>query len=860
MSAFLRHFVLTTCLILLTALSGHSQSRSGKARELSPLRTDAYGDPLPAGAIRRLGTIRFRAGNYLACAALSPDGKWIAAGGQRGFVHLLDASTGKERRSFQADFGGITFVAFTPDGKSLATTGHGSPITLWDPHTGQKKRQLEQVRNFHGGGFVFSADGTALAVGSDGFGQGSHAFVWQVDTGKQLAHWELPYDHRMIIALSPTGKLLAASGQILRDRINRREQAIQLMDVATGKELRRITTGGHFVGALAFSRDGKTLASGDGSGTIAFWDVATGKLHRRVATRRGIGFSLVSSPDGKMLAAGDYAGNLQVWDVTNGKRLGGLDNSDLRITSLAFPGAGKVLACGVGSQSIRVWDVLSHRELAAQAGHQAAVSAVAFAKNDREICSADSEGNIRVWNAANGKLLRQVDIRDVEFGRRHFNRGSASFSPHGHYLVSQSNFGQGISLWDIAAGKVIFDVMGSGRFYHQGMPVAFSPDDMLLAIPETDGTANSINFWNISTGANVGQLKTPKGMAGCLAFDPRGNRLAAVISLGDRFRNESGQIHLWDLNAGKEIWHTGQINPAPQSLVFSPDGKAMAGGSFNSVHIWAAATGTELIRLQASGNLFSAPVFSPDGRLLAAAEWNQQVEKTSICLWEMASGTVRSRFEGHRGLIQSLAFSSDGRTLASASHDTTVLVWDIAGNRIPTKARPRTLSPKETEDLWSTLATKDASQAYPALLSLVDAPEDALRLLAKRLVAAPVTDPQAIAVLIADLDHKSFARRQKASRKLESLGEVAAPAIQMALAGNPSLEVSKRLDALLNKLNSALPTAEVLRQLRGLEVLERIGRGPAREILKKVAQGASGSRQTEAANAALARLARRSGR
>src|SRR5262249_26876630 len=142
---------------------------------------DVHGDPLPEGALARLGTIRFRDANFIAATAPSPDGKLLALSNTRGILRLLDATTGREVRRFHTA-GGFLWMSFSPDSKLLAAVvGHGDSILFWDVATGKAIRQLRPPDQSRLSSFVvFSADGKYIAAAKENHGQDKPAaYVWE---------------------------------------------------------------------------------------------------------------------------------------------------------------------------------------------------------------------------------------------------------------------------------------------------------------------------------------------------------------------------------------------------------------------------------------------------------------------------------------------------------------------------------------------------------------------------------------------------------------------------------------------------------------------------------------------------------
>jgi hypothetical protein len=244
--------------------------------------------------------------------------------------------------------------------------------------------------------------------------------------------------------------------------------------------------------------------------------------------------------------------------------------------------------------------------------------------------------------------------------------------------------------------------------------------------------------------------------------------------------------------------------------------------------------------------------FAPDGRTLVGAGMSDP----TIYLWETASGQVRHRLTGHEGRIFTLVFSADSKRLLSGSEDTTALLWDLIRAR---DEQGRGSAPN-LRACWDELASADAEAAYRTLRSMTAAAGPTVDFLRKQLPPIPVPDPKRVARLIADLDHDAFARREKAAKELEDLGEAIEPALRDALAHAPSVEMRRRTEALIAKLPDSqrqTPSAARLRMLRAIEVLERIGTSEARELLRQLADGASAARQTREAKVALQRLTSR---
>jgi hypothetical protein len=242
--------------------------------------------------------------------------------------------------------------------------------------------------------------------------------------------------------------------------------------------------------------------------------------------------------------------------------------------------------------------------------------------------------------------------------------------------------------------------------------------------------------------------------------------------------------------------------------------------------------------------------FSPDSRTLATNGLPGQ----TIALWEVNTGKPRGQFTGHLGYIYTLVFAPDCKHLASGADDTTALLWDLSLISLSGSngARP----PADLAAGWEELASEDGKKAYQVLWSLAARSEEAVAFLKDRLQAAPPVDVKRIEQLMGELDSDDFDVRERATRELEKLDATIEETLRRAIDGSASTEVRTRAKAILVNLDPSRSPARV-RQLRAIELVERIGTPSARRLLATVAGGAPGARLTYEAKSALERLERR---
>jgi len=277
-----------------------------------------------------------------------------------------------------------------------------------------------------------------------------------------------------------------------------------------------------------------------------------------------------------------------------------------------------------------------------------------------------------------------------------------------------------------------------------------------------------------------------------------------------------------------------------------------------TVRVWHVGTGKPVGRwllpwVEDASFQVSSLAFTSDGRTLAIS---YDVGR-DIHLWEVVTGRQRGTLRGHQGAVLALALSPDGRLLASGSEDGTILIQDLEEALGGYRPRKERLGDKDLRRRWAALREKDPGRAGAGVRALAAAPADSVAFLGRRL--RPVLAPPAkdLLALIAKLGSADFATRDEASRRLAALGEAAEGGLRLALAKKPDVELHQRIDRLLAPLMNPDLTPERLRQLRAVEVLERVGDPGARRVLARLASGVAEARLSLEAKAALRRLQRK---
>jgi WD40 repeat protein len=756
------------------------------------------------------------------CPQFAPDGKSLAVACSSGekLVRLLDPITGHERQCLPRVEQDERFVpnllVFAPDGKRLAVLGiaNATAARLYDLAGAGPPTALPGC-SWVIAPPVFTPDGKLLAGAAHVNEQAvNHLCIWDSATGKVFRDLGEHEEHSKTLAFSPDGRLLAS---LLQDRV-------RLWDVGRGKELASIKQSN--LNSLAFSPDGHAIAVGDGA-AICLYDTATWvrlwKIRLALTeryderngveyffdSRQGLGLPFAFSPDGKRLAVVVGQG-LCIIDVATGKNVFRDDPW----------GPAHVVAVAAGGQRIA-------------AGH------------------ADE---VVLWNPNSAKVSQRLKMGPVQ-GTAGPALASLALSPDGKLLATGLQDGT-IWLASVETGKTLSPCRGhTGQV--QGL--AFALDGRTFA---SVGKDRRVCLWDAAGGRLLRRVDIPadersrrQNSSGLIAqtdgakFNaaPAETALAAYGSrlaiLEDRF------IRLLDTGGKKQ---QSKIEPnfwVSSPLAFSRDGEYVVAGCYDGICLFSTGERKECRFFGPCGSGVTDMVFSPDGHFLAAAM------SEGVQLWEVGSATPIAALDGHRGPVVAVAFSPDGQTLVTSGSDTTLLVWDMP--TVLHKAPDPAPSALELAALWEQLASADATKAYEALCRLQRHPGEAVNLVKTHLKAVPTPDGKRIAGLVTDLAHARYAARHKASQELARLGELAEPALRQALHGDPPLELCRRIELLLSKLDGPVTRPEQLQALRATELLERLGTAPARDLLIRLADGWRDARLTREARAALERLSKR---
>jgi WD40 repeat protein len=536
-----------------------------------------------------------------------------------------------------------------------------------------------------------SPDGTLVAVGSV-----TGVYLYEFDTPKQVKR--IPYEQPVkVVEWSPDGNALAvASGA-----------EVYILDAATGAQSFALIGHQEVIGSMAWSPDGRKLASWAEDQHMIVWDLVTGQpIYDEKVSEYFLHVPLHWTSK-SMVTVGPLGGKTTMVDVQTGATTSHQMDSDLYsyVTNVSWASDDTRLLTGGELGKVFAWDLLSDQKLLTYIDDwvNASADSVAWSPDQKYVAAGFRDGTILVWDAASGaqvnKLKRKLTgstdgVVDLEW------------SPDSRYLISLSRFDP-ITVWDASTGK---EMRSSGEHTSWALSAAWSPDGSRLATTSEDGV---IVIRDARTGEIVQSIVDPAGWVTSLAWSPDGKQLASGTM----------RATIWDVTSGEQVHlllgHSHSVQGS-----WSPDGTMFASGdSEGNLFVWDAGTGQKLQSLvdPAGGDIYGVDeiAWSPKGDLLGASYllfpdptdfsnavaqvgfWNpktgEQVQvrlgleylawhpseniaasekgRVNVVVWSLDTGENKCRLDEDVYASQ-LAWSPDGKLLASVNKEDAIVIFD----------------------------------------------------------------------------------------------------------------------------------------------------------------------------------------
>ncbi|MCF2147713.1 WD40 repeat domain-containing protein [Desmonostoc muscorum LEGE 12446] len=421
------------------------------------------------------------------------------------------------------------------------------------------------------------------------------------------------------------------------------------------------------VNCVAFSPDGKFIASGSSDSTVCLWNIIGNPTAQFLLGHEQEVNCLAFNPDGKFLVSGSIDGILCLWDLQGNLITQPWQGHEEGIISVAFssnsdgcanPSGVRIVSVGFDG-TVCLWDLQGNAITQPWRGHKEGVISVAFSPNSDGIISVGFDGTVCLWDLQGNTIAQPWHKHEAKII-------CAAFSPDRKLIVSGSSDST-VRLWDIQGNPI-----GQPWHGHEGHVncVAFSPDGKFII---SGGCDRTIRLWNINGNPVTQPWRGHEGQVNSLAFSPDGK---LIVSGGDR------TVRLWELHQILQDRVIGRSQRKYEnwvnSVAFSPDGQWIISASNDStIRLW-----------DRKGNPIGQPwhghdkevnsvAFSPDGQWIISAS-----NDSTIRLWDRKGNPIGQPWHGHEKEVNSVAFSPDGQWIVSASNDSTVRLWDRNGNPI----------------------------------------------------------------------------------------------------------------------------------------------------------------------------------
>ncbi|HEX5106759.1 MAG TPA: hypothetical protein VFV87_23225 [Pirellulaceae bacterium] len=467
---------------------------------------------------KELAALEGHTGGVLAVAML-PDGRAVSAGDDA-LVRVWDVAAKKQLAALAGHEGAVRAIAIAPGGGTIATAGDDLNIHLWDSTT------LEQRASVAGHKqpvlcMAFSPQGKTLASGAAGGG----LHVLDPRIGKVRKTFQTHTGRLTGIAFLPDAAGILTAGE---------DETIRLWHAADPplSPLVSLAAHGDAAFAVAFSPDGKWLASGGKDAVVALRDPQTGAIKHELKGHKGLVYEVAFSPDSRLLASASSDGTVRVWSPETLKELASFQGWKYKfanIRAVAFAPDSRTLIAGGSDGALRLFDAIDKKPLKDLIGQALPVTDVRFSPDGSLLATSTGDwqqwrvpGELRLWDAKGGEELAALGGHDTEIKR-------LAFSTSGRRMASA---GAGIIVWDPATRKML----GNFRVGSAPTAVTFLDDENLLAVGEFQG---GVGIWDISRQTALRRYTGHDKQVAAIAVSPDGQRLATAA--------HDGTLKLWPL-------------------------------------------------------------------------------------------------------------------------------------------------------------------------------------------------------------------------------------------------------------------------------------------------------------------------
>jgi WD40 repeat protein len=392
----------------------------------------------------------------------------------------------------RAHLGAVWSARFSPDDELIVSVGEDETIRVWNSITGR------QVRCIRAGplpvlAVAFFPHPSIIRAVVSGSSYGE-VRMWDCETGKCIRDFGRHEDSVHGVAFSPEGRKLASASS---------DTTVRIWDVDTGEEVGRLRGHADRVAGVDFSRSGDWIVTGSFDRTIRLWDARTGREVRCIQGHEGEIASVAFFPDSRRIVSGSFDGTVRIWDVLNSRQIMCCRGHTDRVWAASCSPDGTCIASGSADGSVRLWDAGNGSEICRLVGHEEWVLGVSFSNDGRFLVSAADDQTIRLWNATARGIPRRL---------RGGDRVTVTICSRDRRLVLGTGDGGG-GVWDAETGET---VDGSQWEAAQGLPVSGPPARTFSVQAAEYLSAVETPIKSCSVGREVGWFPVPlKGVEAC---------------------------------------------------------------------------------------------------------------------------------------------------------------------------------------------------------------------------------------------------------------------------------------------------------------------------------------------------------